>query len=93
MAITSGGGNTKYPRQLEGIKMQTFRTYLSELKSAPLYHGTSLDNILQILVDGKIKASNNGRVSATRSKNNVRASYGCAGYFVLDQVKIQHRPI
>jgi hypothetical protein len=50
--------------------MKTFKQlveYLAESNRQDLYHGTSPDAVHQILRDGHIKPSDNGRVSVSRS--------------------------
>ena len=61
-----------------------------ESNLAPLYHGTSLENVHSILKNGHIKPSNNGYTSTTRSKKYVENGYGQEAYFHLDQEKIRH---
>lgn len=71
--------------------MKTFRQYITEAKTAPLYHGTAFDNVHAILRDGKIKASSNGRVSTTRDIRSAGSAFATEAYFVLDQQKIGYR--
>lgn len=70
--------------------MLSFNQYISESKSAPLYHGTAFDNVKLILKAGKIEASENGRTSTARDINTLRRSYASECYFVLDQLKLSH---
>lgn len=51
--------------------MITFKQYLEESRSAPLYHGTSVKNLLNILDSDFIKASD-GDTSLTRNFNFAR---------------------
>jgi hypothetical protein len=73
--------------------MKTFLAFITESKSATLYHGTEIDNIHKILKSGKIKASRNGEVSTTRDKHLNWGNLGHrgGGTFHLDQEKIAHR--
>ena len=64
--------------------------FLTEAKSAPLYHGTSFDGIVEILKAGKIKPSSNGRTSTARSLHAIAGSHGRDGYFVIDQLKLSY---
>lgn len=68
--------------------MLSFNEFVTESKSAPLYHGTDINTIMKILRSGKIKASSNGRVSTTRSPTE--SGYTDEGYFVLDQLKLSY---
>ena len=68
--------------------MLSFNEFVTESKSAPLYHGTDINTIMKILRSGKIKASSNGRVSTTRSPTE--SAYTNEGYFVLDQLKLSY---
>lgn len=71
--------------------MLSFIDYIHESKSAPLYHGTSLDNVHEILKSGKINKGEHGHTSTSRDRKETEQIFGDEAYFKLDQQKIAHR--
>lgn len=64
--------------------MQNFTSFISEAKSAPLYHSTTFGNVVGILEAGFIEPSDNGYLSTTRSKR-VAKNWSDGVVFVIDQ--------